>query len=148
VITIGTTAALICGIAASGDPKYLPAAALFLLVIAARNPATAYGHIARNPLLILYGRYCYSIYLFHFVILWALQAPITDALHRLGLDGAHRELRTLVILGPILAACFLVGITSYNLIELNCVRLGRRVITRITQRTAKVPMTQGVPSDG
>jgi peptidoglycan/LPS O-acetylase OafA/YrhL len=135
-LTLATAVAIVGFIGVPSEVALLPTAALFLLVLASVSSRSLFGRLTRVRLLMLFGRYCYSIYLMHFIVLDLLDARIIRGLTDLHLNGAPLELRIVVTFIPISAICLALGVVSYNAIELTCVRAGRRVVARINRSPA------------
>lgn len=102
------------------------------LFIASFNPKAIFGVLMRTRFMMATGRCCYSIYLFHGVV-----GPyITTKAHEylwptLNLFYLPIEVKTLLLLPPVAAACLTVGLLSYYLIEIPCINLGKHLVTKL-----------------
>ena len=104
---------------------------LFLLIIASIPSTTIFGLIARNRLLMRFGAYCYSIYVFQFALLYALD-PVKEVIFsKMGIANSIVEVKLLVWF-PIVALISLVlAFFTFNLIERPCVSLGKKLIPKM-----------------
>jgi len=123
--------AMLAGFIGQTENLFLPTAALFTVVIASVSSQSCFGKVTRFRPLRLIGRYCYSIYLIHFLVLYWLQSRIAAGLAALGFDEVPLELRTVVVFAFLGTVCFGLAVVSYNALELTFVRAGRRVVTRV-----------------
>ncbi len=111
----------------------IPLALFFLLSISAR---TLSGKIARLGIIRQFGICCYSIYLFHIVLIRYLEPVRVWCLETLHLTGAPGEIRYLAWF-PIFAAInLLFGVICFQLIERPCVDLGKKLIRSLEPRKA------------
>jgi peptidoglycan/LPS O-acetylase OafA/YrhL len=100
---------------------------LVVLFIAASSTRTVFGRIARNPVLGLLGTYCYSIYLFQFLILSHL-APYRDSFFSaLHLGHATADVRFFICAPIVAAICMAVGFMSWHGLERPFIKLGARL---------------------
>lgn len=101
------------------------------LFIASIPEKTILGRITRNPVLMRFGVYCYSIYLFQFPLLDALDPVKNVVFSELGIMGSAVEIKLLVWF-PIVALISLVlAFFTFNLIEKPCVSFGKKLIPRV-----------------
>jgi peptidoglycan/LPS O-acetylase OafA/YrhL len=100
---------------------------LAVLFIACMSPHTRLGALARNRLLGLFGTYCYSIYLFHAVLLQTFEPHRDRLFAAIGLARATPDVRLFVAMPFFAAACLALGAVSWNAFEKPCIALGKRV---------------------
>lgn len=108
--------------------------ALFMICVLAASRLSLFGMIARNGLLQLYGKYCYSIYLLQFVLLIALDAYGPRIFAFFNVQAAAYEIRLLVALPFMLVTLFILATASFYLLERPCVRLGKRMVVWVNKR--------------
>lgn len=102
-----------------------------LVLLSATSSATLCGSIARWRWLGLYGRCCYSIYLFHFLMLEGLEPVKVAYLNFLGI-GRHEVILAFLSWFPLVAlASLAVGLAGYYGIERPFIRLSRRAPSRL-----------------
>ena len=115
----------------SVDNFYAACFALALLFTVSIPVTTIFGKIMRNKLLMRFGAYCYSIYLFHLLILWAL-VPLKDyVFSALGIGFAVAEIQLLVMFPIAAAICFVFAFFTFNFLEKPSVKLGKLLIPKI-----------------
>lgn len=123
---------------------YLSAiAAMFVFCIfVSSHDGTILNRVMNNALLRRFGVYCYSIYLFHFLMLKSVEPFLPAWWGRLGIAQAAVEIRFLATFPLVAAACLLGGFLFFNLIEKPSVRLGKHVIARLgaRERSADLPV--------
>jgi peptidoglycan/LPS O-acetylase OafA/YrhL len=101
------------------------------LFIASVPEKTIIGSITRNPLLMRFGVYCYSIYLFQFPLLDALDPVKNMLFSNIGIIDSPVEIKLLVWF-PIVALISLgVAFFTFNLIEKPCIVYGKKFISKI-----------------
>jgi peptidoglycan/LPS O-acetylase OafA/YrhL len=105
---------------------------LFLLVVASIPAGTMCGRITRNPLLIRFGTYCYSIYLCHYGLLKVMDPIRARLMSKLHMSDSWWEVQFLVWFPAVCAVCLAVGHACFSLIERPCVMLGKRTIARLS----------------
>lgn len=111
---------------------FVPATfALALFFITSSNHRTLCGKIVRNPLLMRYGGYCYSIYLFHYGLISILSPLKSYVFANFGLNYLPLEVGFLIYFILIAAIALGLGYVSFNLIEKPCVKLGKLLICKI-----------------
>lgn len=110
------------------------ALALALLFIVSMDSSTFIGKAVRNRLLMRFGGYCYSIYLFHVPMLGLLDPVRKWAFAHAGIDGWPVELQFALYYPTIAFITLGLGAISFNLIEKPCVNAGRLFIRKIDQR--------------
>jgi peptidoglycan/LPS O-acetylase OafA/YrhL len=130
----GIAFALLCAFV-TGSDLHSAAIALSTMLMAAMHPAGIFGKIARNPILMRFGGYCYSIYLFHMALLdyfvpltyrYITRAGLMPGWLRLWVDARF------LIAFPVIALLSLgLGYLTFNGIEKPCVQLGRKVIAKL-----------------
>ncbi len=114
-----------------GPGIYVAGLALALLCFVTSQPGSMWARLIDVAPLRAFGQCCYSIYLFHQLLLRVLQplrAPLLDAL-RLSTD--HPDLRFAAWFAVVAGAALAIGQLSFRLFEKPLVRLGRRVIDRL-----------------
>lgn len=108
--------------------------ALVVLFIACMSPSTFFGRLARNPVLGRFGICCYSIYLFHLLVL--RYAPHPAALFEvLGLGRASADIQFLIAAPFFAGACLVVGLFSWTFFERPLIALGRLVNTALASES-------------
>jgi peptidoglycan/LPS O-acetylase OafA/YrhL len=135
-LTVAAAVSLIAFIGIESKVLLLPTLALFLLVVASIAPRSPFGMLTRWRPLMVFGRYCCSIYLLHFIVLYELAGRLTSLPTTLRLNGAPNELCTAVVFVVVSTICFALAIFSYNLLELTFVRAGRRAVARLDRVAA------------
>jgi peptidoglycan/LPS O-acetylase OafA/YrhL len=116
---------------------------LFLVFLAAFLEGGFIGKIMRNPLLMRFGRYCYSMYLLQFALLVLLD-PFRDWLFQtLHIASRSYEVRLLVYYPVMLIILLAVSFLTFNLVEKPCIDLGKRLIIRLTERKRRRQITAG-----
>lgn len=101
---------------------------LFFIFLASIPSNTYFGYLMRRSLLKRFGTYCYSIYLFHFIILSFLEPFELRFFKAIHLDQAWLEIRFMLLFPAIALICLFVGGISFNLIEKPCVQLGKHFV--------------------
>ena len=109
---------------------YIATAAMAFFVIMASSDKTISGRLNRNPLLMRFGTYCYSIYLLHFIVISALKPLFTM------IRDLNFELRFLISFTLVSLCCLVGGHISFYFFEKPSVNIGKRVIKRFQNRTA------------
>ena len=108
-----------------------PALSLVAVFVAAASPHTIIGRLCRVTLLRRYGAFCYSIYLFHGLILRAAHRVTPAYYELLGIAGGSVEIKFLALAAVILPTCYVVGHVSFVYIEKPCVLLGRKLALKV-----------------
>ncbi|TGU72284.1 acyltransferase [Geomonas terrae] len=128
---------------------YLSAiAAMFVFcILVSSQEGTAMNRLMNNALLRRFGVYCYSIYLFHFLVLRFMEPFMTAWSARLGIAQAAVEIRFLATFPLVAAACLLTGFLFFNLVEKPSVRLGKRVIARLGARERAADLLGGAAQE-
>ncbi|NLO91549.1 MAG: acyltransferase [Elusimicrobia bacterium] len=109
---------------------YAQCLALALFFTASMSEATICGKIMRNRLLMLFGAYCYSIYLFNHLLIWTLDPFRARLFSALGITHTAAEIQLLITFPLTAAICLLAGFISFNLLEKPSVRLGRYLMPK------------------
>lgn len=108
--------------------------ALFMLFLASFSPFTLLGRLTRIPLLRLFGKYAYSLYLLQFIVLELLR-PYSNLLSNTTiLSHLPYEVR-LLIFYPLY--CFMMlGLSAltFKFIELPCIEDGKKILRRLDSR--------------
>jgi peptidoglycan/LPS O-acetylase OafA/YrhL len=108
----------------------LAAIPLTLLFVSGISPVGFIGRLVRTPVLIHFGRYCYSIYLSHGLIV-AFAMPLLQKIFRaVGFVGHPAELSFVAFFTLLSAMCFVTGSLFFNGIEKPFVNLGKKVIRK------------------
>jgi peptidoglycan/LPS O-acetylase OafA/YrhL len=105
---------------------------LFLLVLASIPAGTVCGRITRNPLLIRFGTYCYSIYLCHDGLLKVMNPIRVKLMSKLHMGDAWWELQFFLWFPAVCAVCLAVGYSCFSIIERPCVTLGKQIVARLS----------------
>lgn len=105
--------------------------ALMIMFVASIPEKSFFGRITRNRLLMRFGVYCYSIYLFEFPLLYALQKFQKPVFAFFGLSNSWIEIRLLLWFLIVSIISIVIAHFTYNLIEKPCVKLGKNLINRI-----------------
>ena len=105
--------------------------ALFFLILASAPPGTFLGMLMRNRLLMLFGAYCYSIYLLHPFILEGMDPFKNPILLKLGMISWPFGLRFVFwfFLAPLV--CLFFGFITFKLIEKPSVNVGKIFIKKL-----------------
>ncbi len=107
----------------------------FLLVplfVASFNPETLFGALMRNRFMTHFGRYCYSIYLFHpYIGSYMANMAKQFVWPTLHLTALPTEIKLLLLLPPVSLACLGFGLLSYHVIELPSIALGKALVRRL-----------------
>lgn len=120
---------LVFGALASYLPKepVIASASLVFLVVISSMKRSIWHRLMNNSILMRFGRYCYSIYLCHFVLLLSLPIISSRIFNTLGIEAASAELKILIILPIFALANLLFASITYNLIEKPGIRIGKRI---------------------
>jgi peptidoglycan/LPS O-acetylase OafA/YrhL len=102
-------------------------AALFMVTA---NERSIFHKLATTALMRRFGICCYSIYLFHFLVLQFGARFVDRAIDVWGLAAAPREIRFAIFFVAAAAACLALGTAGFQLIEYPFISLGKRVIAR------------------
>lgn len=112
-----------------------PALSLAAVFIAAASEHTIIGRLCRLKVLRRLGAFCYSIYLFHGLILQLLDKVKPAYFQFLSITDSLVEVRFIALAVITLPICYLVGHLSFVYFEKPCVLVGRRIINRMTARS-------------
>lgn len=112
-------------------------AALFSLTIVSSSQVSIIGKLMRTKLIMHFGKYCYSIYLLHFVVLDKIRYASDSIFSSIGLENATIETKGLVMYIIVACICLVVGFVSYNIIEKKFVELGKKFINKINLQNAR-----------
>jgi len=104
---------------------------LFFLFLASVPTKSILGSITRNPVLMRFGVYCYSIYLFQFPLLNILDPFKNILFQKLGVVNSIVEVRLIIYFPLIMLISFGLAFLSFNLIEKPSVNFGKKVIPKI-----------------
>lgn len=111
--------------------------ALFLIFLAAFAEGGIIGKLMRNPVLMRFGRYCYSAYLLQFVLLLLLN-PLRDRIFQtLHIASSSYEVRLLVYYPIVLIILLAASFIAFNFIEKPCIDLGKKLIILLTERSRR-----------
>jgi len=122
-----------------GNAMLWTSVALACLVPASFAGHGTIGKIARHPLLMRFGGYCYSIYLLHWIIIDALRPAQDWVFGAINLGRYALELR-LVLWFPVVAAvCLGCGWAAFTFIEKPCVNLGKLTVKGVSAWLASRP---------
>jgi hypothetical protein len=105
--------------------------AWFMLTVCAAAASTVFGRITRFGLIQRFGRYCYSIYLLHFILLYEAVGTITRLLRQPFLAHHSAEVQFAVVYVVVASICLGLGFVAFNFIEKPFVELGRRFVRRL-----------------
>lgn len=104
---------------------------LIFMFIASVPEKSIWGKITRNKILMRFGVYCYSMYLFQFPLLEALD-PVKNVLFsNIGIIGFPVEIKLLVWFPIVALVAFCLAFFTFNLIEKPCINLGKKAIPRV-----------------
>lgn len=109
------------------QPHMVASFGLAVLFIMCMSPHTLFGKIARHRLLGSFGICCYSIYLFHDLILKKFYSQYEQVLLAIGLGHATADFRFLIALPFYAFVCLIVGLTCWHGFERPCIALGRKI---------------------
>jgi len=110
---------------------------LALLFVACMSPYTLWGKLARNRLLGLFGTCCYSIYLFHYLILTIFERHRDAAFAWIGLGHVAPEIRFFITLPVFAAVCLALGLTLWHGFERPCISVGKRINAALNDWAAR-----------
>jgi peptidoglycan/LPS O-acetylase OafA/YrhL len=112
--------------------------ALALIFIASIPAKSLFGRLTRNKLLMRFGVYCYSIYLFHIPLLTLLEPMKNRIFSLVGFDGKSIvELKLLFYFPIVCLFSFCIAFFTFNLIEKPCIIFGKKVIAKINVLISK-----------
>lgn len=103
--------------------------AFFVAVYAAVTPGTWLREAMQWKLLRAFGVCCYSVYLFHALILFWFRH--TSFFKNLGVPNFSAEFQMTTGFVIVAAVTYLVGLLSFRLFELPCVKFGKAVISKL-----------------
>ncbi|MBI3723321.1 acyltransferase [bacterium] len=112
------------------------------LFVAAANPRSVFHAICRFPPLRSCGVACYSIYLFHQLVLYYTYPVQVRLMEAIGLSQASKELRFAVWFPLVSLLCWGLGVLSFVSIERPCIEAGRRFIRWRTGERAERAIVQ------
>jgi len=112
----------------------LATGALFLLFAIASSSKTLWGKLTRTRVLVWFGGYCYSIYLFHFALLHYLEPFRNWYFHLLHVTDAPGEVRIIVYFPVVAVLCLGIGFVTFNLVEKPGVRLGKMLVRKLNDK--------------
>jgi peptidoglycan/LPS O-acetylase OafA/YrhL len=114
-----------------GPVHFTAAFAILTFCFAVSQKRSLLRLLVDNTPLRLFGRCCYSIYLFHWLIVSILKSWRTPVLATLGLARASTEARFAVWYFILACTCLGFGMLSFYCIEKPMVTIGRTVIRRL-----------------
>jgi peptidoglycan/LPS O-acetylase OafA/YrhL len=117
---------------------YVATVCLAVLFVAAMHDRTIIGRIMRDPLLMMFGKCCYSIYLLHFGVLLGLTGLNRWLFLKLGLENSTVEVRFVIWFIIVGAICLVFGLIMFRYLEKPFVRMGKAVVNRINGVNAKI----------
>lgn len=97
---------------------------------------TLLSRVMNNSVLRRFGVYCYSIYLIHQLVLQSAETYFIKLIRLIGIFYAPVEIRFLILFPLVAAVCLGLGYCSFNLIERPSVRIGKKVIERLSRAQA------------
>lgn len=111
--------------------------ALFMLFLASYSPFTLFGRFTRLPLLRLFGKYAYSLYLLQFIVLELLR-PFSNLLCNTTILSHLPYEGRLLIFYPLYCVLML-GLSSitFKFIELPCIEDGKKLLRLLEVRRQK-----------
>jgi peptidoglycan/LPS O-acetylase OafA/YrhL len=121
---------------------------MFLVVMVSSSARTGLGRIMRTGLMKRFGRYCYSIYLTHFLLLNLGTGAMAWIIVHTGAANHSLEVRLLVALPIVAAVSLALAFVTFNLIERPCIRLGKRLVARLNAVAATEPLQPAPASLG
>lgn len=128
-----------------GPVHFAAAFALLVFCFAVSQRDSLLRRVIDNPPIRLFGRCCYSIYLFHWLIVSNLHAQRTRVLSALGLGSADPEVRFAAWYVVLACACLAIGVASFYGFEKPMVVLGRRMVQRLEGKSL-IPPGGNVPA--
>lgn len=105
----------------------------FCIFVSSRE-GTLINIIIKNKILMRFGVYCYSIYLFHFLILRFSDPYIQKLFKALNIADSPVEFKFFIAFPLIAIISMIVGYYCFNLIEKPSVNFGKFVICKINDR--------------
>lgn len=115
----------------------LASASLVSLVVISSMRSSLWFKLMNSRVLMQFGRYCYSIYLIHFILLLGLPMAGGALLGAIGLAGSSAEIKILIILPLFALANLALAFVTFNLIEKPGIKLGKKMTTLLQARTIK-----------
>lgn len=111
---------------------------LMMLFFSAISEDSIFGKAARNELICRYGKYCYSIYLTHYLIIHFAEPYQSQIQKFMGIDQSSVEVKMLLWF-PLVAVISLgMGFIGFELIEKPSIYLGKRLIIFIQKKSNKI----------
>jgi peptidoglycan/LPS O-acetylase OafA/YrhL len=107
---------------------------LVILFMAAVSPQSIFGRLVRARWLRMFGICCYSIYLFHPLVLILLTAPRNWFFAKLGLAHQIMEIQVFSTFFIFAFICLGIGILSFKYLEKPSVLLGKQIIRILEAR--------------
>ena len=107
-----------------------PIAATFTFVfifLSCCSEKTFLGHLTRSGLMMRFGVYCYSIYLFQFPLLDALDPYKIIFFNKIGLSNACVDLKLLIYFPLVALISLFLAFFTFNIIEYPFVWVGKKV---------------------
>ncbi len=109
--------------------------ALAAVFVASMHPGTIWGRITRNPLMGTFGITCFSIYLIHPLLIRALVPPFSAWLKTSTFSMLPLEVIIAFAVPAMALVNLVVAYFSFSYFEKPFVRLGKKVITRLENRS-------------
>lgn len=116
--------------------RYLAAFSFAALVYVSNEKKSIFGYLTRLPLLMVFGRYCFSLYLIHFALIDWMVPFKTWLFDYAGAERLPIEFRFMMLFPMVIMLALAVGFVSFNLIEKPCVDLGKKIIRRLNANFA------------
>lgn len=110
---------------------------LAILFLASISRKSFFGKLTRNKLLMRFGVYCYSIYLFHMPLLTLLQPLQKLIFYKLNIVDSIVEIKLIVYFPLVALICLIISFFSFNLIEKPCINLGKLFISKANYYLSK-----------
>jgi peptidoglycan/LPS O-acetylase OafA/YrhL len=115
---------------------------MFMFIVSAHENSL-FGKLTRNKLLMRYGGYCYSIYLFHVLMLETLEPIRVYLFNACNLNSLGREIQFPIYFLFASLIAMGIGFLSFNFIEKPCVKFGKKCIVQaeawLFRRNVAVP---------
>jgi peptidoglycan/LPS O-acetylase OafA/YrhL len=121
-----------------GPPQFAVGFSMAAFSFAVSQTDSVLRRLVDNPVLRLFGRCCYSIYLFHLLIIHQLKDRQDEILETVGFAQGSSDQRFLVWFGIVATLCLAFGAFSFAMFEKPFVRLGRRVIRQLEARSISI----------
>jgi peptidoglycan/LPS O-acetylase OafA/YrhL len=117
-----------------GPRHYTAAFALFALCLVVSQQDSLLRKAIDNPVMRLFGRCCYSIYLFHWMVMRFMEDARTHMMSGLDPRGSHPDLMFCIWFVVVACACLGVGAVSFRYFEKPFVSIGRLVVRALEPR--------------